>query len=286
MSIKKAAFAPCFKPTLQKISCIFTWFSAVSVFTMLSACNSVQMTAASSSEYNTQMQSSEERVEGINRAQIHMELALGYLDQGKPEIALNEIKKTLAADPNSAPALNAKGLIQLQLRDATGAQDSFNAVLRLLPNNGNALHNLGLLALHEEKYTQALTWFDKALQAPNYGGQAKTQLTKAVCFLRMGNDKDAQIGFLRAFELDATNPIATFNLARLFYKNKEWQRAQFYIKRLNASDNANSESIWLQLKVERKMKNHNEVSQLGQRLKTEFSASHENTLLDQEAFYD
>ncbi len=218
------------------------------------------------------------------RAKIRLELAVGYLEQGQTNVALDEVKLAIAADPRSADAFSLRGLIYMRLNDFGLARDSFNRGIVLNPRDGNILHNLGWLACQESRYLEAMVNFDKALTSPNYAGPAKTYLAKGICSLRSGDARQAENNFLRSSELDASNPIATFNLANLLYKRNDLVRSQFYIRRLNNNDYVNAESLWLAAKIEKKMGNNTGVNQLAERLRKQFPTSREFGLFERGAF--
>ena len=52
-------------------------------------------------------------------------------------------------------------------------------------------------------------------------------------------------------------------------------KAQFVIRRLNNSEQANAESLWLGIKIERKMNNAQAAEQLAQQLQRRFPRSKE-----------
>jgi type IV pilus assembly protein PilF len=218
------------------------------------------------------------------RAKIRLELAVGYLEQGQTNVALDEVKLAIAADPSSADAFSLRGLIYMRLNDFGLARDSFNKGIQLNPRDGNILHNLGWLTCQESRYAEAALHFDKALSSPSYAGQAKTYLAKGICLLRSGDTRQAENSFLRSFELDAGNPIATFNLAKLLYLRNDLVRSQFYIRRLNNSDYVNAESLWLATKVEKKLGNTQGVIQLSDRLRKQFPTSREFGLFERSSF--
>jgi type IV pilus assembly protein PilF len=233
---------------------------------------------------NNDLATASDETDSQKRAKIRLELASGYLDQGQATIALDEVKLALLADPRSIDALSLRGLIYMRLKDFSLARESFNRGLTMNPRDGNILHNLGWLACQELRYTEATLNFDKALASPNYLGQAKTHLAKGICFLRANDTRQAESHFLRSFELDASNPITTFNLANLLYKRNDLVRAQFYIRRLNNSEYANAESLWLATKIEKKTGNAQGVLQLSERLQKEFPTSKEFGLFERGAY--
>jgi type IV pilus assembly protein PilF len=218
------------------------------------------------------------------RAKIRLELAVGYLEQGQTNIALDEVNLAIAADPRSADAFSLRGLIYMRLNDFGLARESFNRGILINPRDGNILHNLGWLACQESRFAEAVLNFDKALASPNYAGSAKTFLAKGICLLRSGDVRQAENNFLRSFELDASNPIATFNLANLLYERNDLVRSRFYIRRLNNNDYVNAESLWLATKIERKLGNPQGVIQLAERLKKQFPTSREYGMFERGAF--
>lgn len=265
---------------LRRFTCAFVLISILLFLCVISACTG----SITRSGLQTDMLTASDETEGQKRAKIRLELALGYLEQGQVTIALDETKQAIAADPSSADAYNLRGLIYMRLNDANLARDSFVRALVLNPKDGNIFHNFGWLSCQEAQYAVSIAYFDKALISPSYIGQAKTLLARGVCQLRMGDKLQAEASFLRSFELDAGNPITTFNLANLLFQRQELIRAQFYIRRLNGSDFANAESLWLAAKIEKRLGNNEGVLQLADRLKKRFSGSPELVLFERGAF--
>jgi type IV pilus assembly protein PilF len=262
---------------------MFQWFFLLAIFVCLGPLMGCANTVSSAGS-KTDILTASDETDGQKRAKIRLELALGYLEQGQVTIALDETKQAIAADPSSADGYNLRGLIYMRMNDLGLARDSFARALTLDPRDGNIFHNYGWLFCQESRYAESLVYFDKALASPGYIGQAKSWLAKGICQLRMGDKLQAENSFLRSFELDAGNPITTFNLASLLYQRKELVRAQFYIRRLNSSDYANAESLWLAAKIEKRLGNNEGVAQLADRLKKRFPGSNELALFERGAF--
>jgi type IV pilus assembly protein PilF len=218
------------------------------------------------------------------RARIRLELAVGYFEQGKTTIALDELKKALSVDPNFAEAYTLRGLVYMRLNDASLAESSFRRALALKPGDANTLHNLAWMMCQQDRHTESMQFFDQALADPNYGDRAKTLMTKGLCQIRAKRPTEAEASLMQSFELDAGNPITEYNLALLLFRRGDLTRAQFYIRRLNNSEWANAESLWLGIKVERKLGNQDTVEQLAVPLRKRFAQSPEMALYDRGAF--
>lgn len=218
------------------------------------------------------------------RARLRLELAVNYFEQGQTNVALDEIKQALVSDPSYVEAFNLRGLVYMRLNDIAQAEDSFRRALALNPRSANVQHNYGWLHCQQGRYPQAEEMFEQALSNPTYGDRAKTLMIQGMCQIRAGNRADAERTLSRALELDAGNPITGFNLANLLYLRGDYKRAQFYIRRINNTEQANAESLWLGVKVERRMNDKVAMSQLADQLKRRFPQSREVLAYDRGNF--
>jgi type IV pilus assembly protein PilF len=232
----------------------------------------------------TDMVTESDEPEARKRARLRIELASGYFEQGKTKVALDEIKQAINADANYSPAYNLRGLVYMRMGENKLAEGSFRRALELTPKDSDVAHNLGWLMCQQGQYDQATPLFDRALSNPVYGGQAKTWMAKGVCMARAGQTSDAIAALTRAYQLDAGNPVTGYNLAQLLFQRGEYARAQFYIRRLNNSELANAETLWLGARIEQRMGNRDVVLQLGDQLRRRFPQSKEFAAYERGAF--
>lgn len=220
------------------------------------------------------------------RARTRLALATGYYENGQHTVALDEQKKALQADPNFGDAYNLGGLIYMALGDQALAQSHFQRAIALNPRDGDALHNLGWLQCQQGQLAAANQSFERALAVPTYPGRARTLMAQGVCEARAGNLARAEAALMRSYELDAGNPVTAFNLSQLLYQRGDYTRAQFYVRRLNNSELANAESLWLGIRVERRLNNRQAMEQLASQLRRRFPQSRELLAYERGAFDD
>jgi len=225
-----------------------------------------------------------DETETRRRARIRLELAVGYFEQGKVEIALDELKQAIAIDPSYPDAYNMRGLIFMRLNDNRQAEESFRRAVAMNPRDADSHHNLGWLLCQQGRYAEAQRSFDIVMASPVYPGRAKTLMAQGVCQARAGLTAEAEQSLSRSYELDPTNPVTGYNLANMLYKRGENKRAQFYIRNLNNSEFANAETLWLGIKVERKLNDMVALRQLGEQLKKRYSGSREAAAYDKGTF--
>jgi type IV pilus assembly protein PilF len=172
----------------------------------------------------------------------------------------------------------------MRLNDMRQAEDSFKRAVALNPRDGNVQHNYGWMLCQQGRYDESARAFDAAMANPTYAGRAKTLMALGVCEARAGRFEQAERSLARAYELDAGNPVTGFNLANLLYRRGDYARAQFYIRRLNNSDLANAETLWLGVKVERRLGDQVAMRQLAEQLKKRFPQSREVTAYERGTF--
>lgn len=220
------------------------------------------------------------------RARIRLELASSYFEQGQTSVALDEIKQSLTADPSYVDAHNLRGLVYLRLNDIPVAEDSFRRALALNPRNADVAHNYGWLLCQQSRYAESNAFFAQATGNPTYLGKARTLMVQGVCQVRAGQRVEAERTLFQSYELDPNNPVTGYNLANVLYERGDLTRAQFYIRRLNNSELANAETLWLGIKTERKLNNRDTVVQLADQLKKRFGQSPQAASYEKGTFND
>lgn len=218
------------------------------------------------------------------RARIRLELASNYFEQGKTTVALDELKQASAIDPSFADAYNLRGLIYMRMNEMALAEDAFRRTITLNPRDAGAQHNYGWLLCQQKRYPEADALFTQAAANPTYTGKAKSLMAQGLCQMSAGRMDDALQTLTSAYTLDASNPITGYNLAQLYFKRGDLARAQFYIRRLNNSEYANPESLWLGIKVERQINDHVAMAQLADQLKRRFPTANELLAYERGAF--
>lgn len=228
-----------------------------------------------------------DQTDADRRAAIRLELAQGYFSRGQFNTALDELKQALQAKPDMREAMNLRGLIYASMGDNQLAEDAFRRSLTVYPGDADTLHNYGWFMCQQQRWQTADALFDQALAQSTYRAPARTLLAKGVCEARAGRLLVAEKTLLRAFELDPGNPATAVNLGEVLLRNGELERARFYAKRVNGQpEQVNAQSLWLQLRIERKLGNTSAVDDLSLQLRRKHPQSPETQQLDTGRFDD
>ncbi|RMX07814.1 type IV pilus biogenesis/stability protein PilW [Corticibacter populi] len=219
-------------------------------------------------------------------AMTRLELAGNYLGIGRLDVAMEEVNNALALDPGLVDAYMVRGMVFAQRSDFASAEADYARVLRTRPNDPDVLHNYGWLQCQQNKYEAGNQYFERVLATPGYANSARTLMAKGLCLQAAGRNPEAIAALERAYRTEPGNPIVAYNLAYLLYHAGRVADAQVYLRRLNASELANAETLWLGIKAENALGNQLGVRELGSVLGHKFPQSKEYSLYERGAFYE
>jgi len=223
--------------------------------------------------------------EAQKRARTRMELAVAYFERGQMTTALDQVKLALVADPLYGDAFNLRGLIYANLGEPTLAEESFKRALQLNARDADAMHNYGGFLCQQKRYAESTALFGRALAVPQYRGEARTMLTRGVCQAFAGQLAESEASLTRAYELDPGNPFIATNLSQVLYQRGEFERARFYIRRVNAMTEVSSaQTLWLAARIENRLGNRQGAGEFGTQLRNRFPDSREAGLFSRGAF--
>jgi len=209
------------------------------------------------------------------RARIHTELAGSYYQRGNLGVALSEARIAIGADSGYAPAYNVLALVYGDLREKDQAEEAFQRSLSLNPNDPDANHNYAWFLCENKREDESIRYFMMAVRHPLYATPQKSYVMAAVCAMRRNNEKDAYDYLERALRLDANYYPALINFAQLKYRRGELDSARVLVGRYNKIAEPTAESLWLALRIERKLGDASAVTSYGSQLRRRFPGSKE-----------
>ena len=222
------------------------------------------------------------------RASIRMQLAVGYYQQGKLEIALDEVKQAIAVEPGNAEAYGLRALIYTAMGQLPLADENYQTALRLNPGNPDLSNNYGsFLCQSLNKPAQAMPYFDAALRNRAYQTPVSALVNAGLCSIRSKNFLAAERYLLEAVRYNPDLQATNAGLARTYYERRDYQRAGFFINRLietSKLDNLSADALWLALRVQRKLGDRSQEASLAAQLRRRFPGSPEYAAFERGAF--
>jgi type IV pilus assembly protein PilF len=188
-----------------------------------------------------------------NRAKLHTELASMYYSNGNLGVALEELRAAAKADANYAPAYGMYGLVYMQMKDQTRAEESFERALRLAPSDADINHNYGWFLCQTGREPASVKYFLQAIRNPLYAMPWRSYSAAGVCTMKMNQLKDAEAFFERALKFEPDEPASLVGLGQIRYRQGNIGEARKLVTRYNKLVTPTSESLWLAVRIERRM---------------------------------
>ncbi|MEO5686186.1 MAG: type IV pilus biogenesis/stability protein PilW [Burkholderiaceae bacterium] len=217
-----------------------------------------------------------DQTNGDRLSNTRMELAAAYLGRNQPTDALDQVKQALQAKPDNPAAYGLRGLIYAALGDNEKADESFHRAMQLAPHDADLVHNYGWYLCQTRRFAEADAEFSRAIAEPGYRSVSRTMLVEGICQGRAGKPQDAERTLSRAYELDPANPTIAVNLAEVLYRNGQFERARFYIRRVNNKQElASAQTLWLAARIEHRLGQDEQANAMGAQLRNRFPQSQE-----------
>lgn len=210
-----------------------------------------------------------------NRARVRTELAALYYQRGNMNIALEELRLAVSADPTYATTHGMFGLVYMELKENALAQSSFERALDLAPDDPDINHNYGWFLCQTGREAASTAYFDRALRNPLYATPARTLTAAGTCALRRGDLKSADASLQKALAIDPNQPAALLQLAQVRYRQGQPDEARRLLARHAKLVEPTAESLWLALRVERRLGQRNAELSYANQLRRRFPASRE-----------
>lgn len=216
----------------------------------LAGCAGVRPTGSSP---QTELATSSDQTDNQKRAQIRLQLAIGYFEQRQLNVALDELKQAIAIDPNFSDAYSVRALVYMDMGETRLADENFQTAMRLAPNNADLSNNYGWYLCQNDRAAQSIAYFDAAIKNRSYQSPAKALNNAGVCSLKLHDPVAAERYLSQAFQLEPGNPATNVNLARIYYDKRDYTRARFYVARATKDEAVSAETLWLAIRVEHKL---------------------------------
>lgn len=218
------------------------------------------------------------------RVDIRMQLAIGYYEQGQYQVALSEIEQVVRQAPGYVDAYSMRGLIYMGLGDRKLAEQSFVQALKLSPHHPDVANNYALLLCDSGRQDEAMRYFNMALSNTMYRTPAVAAGNAGSCLWKQKRRNEAAVYFRQALQYDPANPLANVQLADWYLEQKDLERARFHMKFVENNTLLGADTLWLAIKVERRLGNREAERLLADQLGKRYPVSPEYVAYQRGAF--
>lgn len=197
----------------------------------------VLLTGCASSDLNSQQDKAQ-------AAHLNTELGMQYFALHDNILAQEKLQKALVLDPQSAEANAAMGYFLWKTGQPDQAKAYYQTAIYLSPNDPGILNAEGVYLCGIGKPELGIQDFLKAVKTPNFSGIGLTYQNAGVCAYQSGSvhDSEAKFYFQKALLADSLLPLADLKLAEIYFSEKNYSKAEFYLKQFNQIADPTAES--------------------------------------------
>lgn len=135
-------------------------------------------------------------------AAINAQLGVGYLQQGDIERAKTKLLMAQKQDPRSSVVAAGMAYYYDTIGNSKEADYYYKRAYSLATEKGDAANNYGVFLCKKKDYAAAYTYFQKAIDDPNYVSTAQTYENLGLCHLAQNDTAAAKDYFLKALRID------------------------------------------------------------------------------------
>ena len=161
--------------------------------------------------------------------EARVQIALTYLQDGKPDMALSHLKTALDVDPKSARVNEVTALCLEQTGEFDLADKHFKKMLKYKPEYSRGRSNYASYLMRRERYEDAYDQFQVVVDDIYFKGRAIAFKQLGYCAAKLGKIDEVEPAYQRAVGLDRTMYMAKLELAEIKYDNGEYADAQLYL---------------------------------------------------------
>ena len=202
-------------------------------------------------------------------------LGIGYLRQGDYNRAKDNLRKALKIDPRSALVHTSFGLVFQLEGEKDLAEEHYRKAIKYDPNFSQARNNFGAFLFVEGRYDEAIDQLQVAAADRFYPKRPQVFENLGVCYLRIGESVKAEDSFVRAVELNFSQPRALLELSGIRFEQQNFvESKRLYDRHIKVSQ-PSARSLWMCIQLARVFEDLDAEASCQLVLKNIFPASEE-----------
>jgi type IV pilus assembly protein PilF len=202
-------------------------------------------------------------------------LGAGYLQQGRPELAIERLNRALEQNPRNAEAHSMIALAYDQLGSSAEAEDHYKRAVQLEPQNGLSSNAYAVFLCRHQRWKDSEPYFQRAADSRNYRTPEVALTNAGNCAADNGDTTKAAQYYRTALQRNKTYADALRGMMDLSYQEKNWLQARAFVQRYLDSQPASAPVLLMCVNVERELANRAASDKCEAQLRSGFPSSPE-----------
>ncbi|MCL2645276.1 MAG: type IV pilus biogenesis/stability protein PilW [Betaproteobacteria bacterium] len=216
------------------------------------------------------------------KARSHTDLGQEYFFTfGRTDVALDSAKTALRIKSGYPPAYHLMGLVYMELKQASLADDAFRRALSAAPGDPEFNNSYGWFLCTQKRVSEAMSRFATSAANPYYLHKTRPYTNAGLCLLENNEPERAEVQFSRALETDPSNSEALYRLAEVGYRRGNYRNTHDLLIQYHRRFDPSARSVWLGLRAARRLGERHSEASYAEQLRSRFTGSSENALMMQ-----
>ena len=223
------------------------------------------------------------KADPVKAVDNYTQLGLGYIQQGKYDIARARLNRALEINSDYAPANNAMALLLQSEQEPEAAEEYFLKSIGLDDEFSQGQYNYGMFLMQNQRYDEACQFLDNAARDVEYTQRGKASQNLGLCYYRQGEIELAISTYERTLKSQRFNAPILVNLSTLLFEVDRFEESDSYYVRFlrmveRDQSKHSSNSLWLGIKLAQHFEESDKIKNLAAELKRDFPKSKEYQL--------
>ena len=183
------------------------------------------------------------------RLAAQLDLARGYLEQGNTERARHSLNRALDIDARSVETHVLLGVLNAAESNWDIAERHFRTALDIDPRDPMALNNYASYLYSRGRYEEALGYLERLVEDAEYRARSQAYENLGLVQIRLDDVQAAKESFLRALQLNFSQPQSNLELAQISYEEGDYAAAAAYYDGFRSQAQQTARSLCLGMKI-------------------------------------
>jgi type IV pilus assembly protein PilF len=191
--------------------------------------------------------------EARKAAEVNTALGREYMSRGQNEVALEKLKKAIAADPDYAPGHTMIAVLYEQIGEIELAGKHYQKAVKASPRNGDVNNNYGVFLCATGRYAEAEQYYLKAVEDPFYSTPEVAYGNAGSCMLQDNNLTKAEKYLRQSIEYNEQFIDSLMAMSGLKYRTDDYMSSRAFLQRYEAAGGMSAEGLLMGMQIERRL---------------------------------
>lgn len=214
-------------------------------------------------------------VSDAEAARANLNLGVGYLNQNRPDVAVEALERALELDPRSAEAHSVTGLAYELLGDLEVAEEHHRRATQLDPSNANAQNRYAVFLCRQNRWSDARRYFDRAINNQRYETPVVAMNNAGTCAKGANDLASAERYYRAALAAEPANVDALEGMLDVSLQTQNYLQGRAFMQRLFAASTPTPLHLLLCYSIESALNDATAAGDCAQQLRTQYPGSPE-----------